>query len=75
MTANDSKSYLRYLNKVVDQCNNNYHYSINSKPINDNYSALTEKIQTTLKAAQFKVNDRNKITKYKKIFFKGYTEN
>ena len=28
MTANDSKSYLRYLNKLVDECSNDYHRSI-----------------------------------------------
>ena len=28
MTANDSKNYLPYLNKLVDQCNNTYHHSI-----------------------------------------------
>ena len=28
MTANDSKSYLAYLNKLVDQYNNTYHHSI-----------------------------------------------
>ena len=28
MTANDSKSYLPYLNKLVDQYNNTYHHSI-----------------------------------------------
>ena len=32
MKANDSKSYLSYLNKSVDQYNNNYHHSINEKP-------------------------------------------
>ena len=40
MTANYSKSYLPYLNKLVDQYNN--------KPINSDYSALTEKIETIL---------------------------
>ena len=43
MTANDSKYYLRYLNKLVDQYNNTYHHSINKKLINAYYSALTEK--------------------------------
>ena len=43
MTANDSKSYFPYLNKLVDQYNNNDHYSINKKPINADYSALSEK--------------------------------
>ena len=31
MTANDSKSYLPYLNKIVDQYNNTYHHSIDKK--------------------------------------------
>ena len=43
MTANDSKYYLRYLNKLVDQYNNTYHHSINKKLINADCSALTEK--------------------------------
>ena len=34
MTANNSKSYLPYLNKLVDQHNNTYDQSINGKPVN-----------------------------------------
>ena len=34
MTANDSKSYLIYLNKLVDECNSTYHQSINKNCIN-----------------------------------------
>ena len=75
ITANDIKSYLLYLNKLVDQYNNTYHHSINKKPINADYSALTEKIETNSKAPKFKVNDRVRITKYKNIFSKCYTEN
>ena len=63
------------MNKLVDQYNNTYHHSINKKPINADYSALTEKIETNSKAPKFKVNDRVRITKYKNIFSKGYTEN
>ena len=29
--ANDSKSYIPYLNKLVDEYNNTYHHSINKK--------------------------------------------
>ena len=29
MRTNDNKSYLSYLNKLVDEFNNNYHHSIN----------------------------------------------
>ena len=75
MRANDSKSYLPYLNKLVDQYNNTYHHSINKKSINADYSALTEKIETNPKTPKFKASDRVRITKYKNIFSKGYTEN
>ena len=44
MTANDSKSYLSYVHKLVDQHNNIYQHSISKVPINADYSALTEKI-------------------------------
>ena len=46
MTAKDSKFYLSYLNKLLDQYNNTSHYVVNNKPINADYSALTEEIQT-----------------------------
>ena len=75
MATNDSKSYLPYLIKLVDRYNNAYHHSIDKKPINVDYSALTKKIETNLKASKFKVNNRGKITKHNNIFSKGYTEN
>ena len=74
-TANDSKSYLSYLNKSVDPYNNTYHNSVNKKPINADYSVWTEKIETNSQAPKFKVNDGVKITMYKNILTKGYTEN
>ena len=75
MTANDNKSCLPYLNKSVDQYSNTYHHSINKKPIDADYSALTEKIETNPKGPKFKVNDRVKTTQCKNIFSTGYTEN
>ena len=75
MTANDSKSYLSYLNKLVDQYNNTFHHSTNKNPIHADYSALTEKLESSYKATKFKINDRVRISKYKYIFSKGYTEN
>ena len=62
MTANDSRSYLSYLNKLVDQYNNTHHHSINKKTFNADYSALTEKIETNPKAPNFKVNNIVRIT-------------
>ena len=75
MTANDSKSYLPYLNKLLDQYSNTYHHSINKKTINSDYSALTEKIEANYIAPKFKVNDWVRITKYKNILSEGYIEN
>ena len=75
MTANDSKSYLGYLNKLVDQCNNTYHCSIDKKPVDADYSALTEEIDPIHKAPKFQVGDRVRITTYKNTFSMGCTEN
>ena len=75
MAVNDSKSYLPYMNKLVHQCNNNYHHSIKKKLINAHHSASTENTELNLKAPKFKVNDGVWITKYKNIFSKDYTEN
>ena len=36
---------------------------------------MTEKIETNTKALMFKVNEKVRITKYKNIFSKDYTEN
>ena len=75
MTTNDSKSYLSYLNKLVDQCNNTYHSSINKKLINADQSVLIKKNETNSEAPKFKVNHRVRITKYTNILKKDYTEN
>ena len=48
MTANYNKSYLSYLNRLVAQFNIIHHHCINKKPINADYSALTEKIENEL---------------------------
>ena len=74
MVTDNSKSYLPYLNKLIDQYNINYHHSIGKKPFNVDYSALTENFATNPKALMSKVNDRVRITKYKNIFTKSYTE-
>ena len=47
MAANDSKSYLGYLNDLVDKYNNIYHCSIGKKSVGADYSALFEKISSS----------------------------
>ena len=75
MKAKDRKSSFRYLNKLIDQYSNTYHHSIGTKPINDDCSALTEKVETNAKAHKFKAGDKLRIIRYNNIFGKGYTEN
>ena len=55
LTANNSKSYLSCLNKLVDEYNNTYHHSIDEEPIDANYSALSEGIETNPKAPKLKL--------------------
>ena len=50
VTTNERKSYIPYLNEIVDQCNNTYHHSINKKPINAAYYTLTENTEANFKA-------------------------
>ena len=75
MTANNSKSYLGYLNELVDECNNSYYHLIGKKAIDADNSALIEKIETNLKAPKLKVGDRVRTNKCKNSFSKGCTEN
>ena len=74
MTANDSKSYLPYLKKN-GRSTKTYHHSIGKKPINADYSVVTEKIERNLKAPKCTVNDRAKIIEHKNKFSKGCTKN
>ena len=50
MTANDSKSYLCYLNKLIKKWNNTYHRSIGKKPADADYSALNKETESNYKA-------------------------
>ena len=52
MTANDSRSYLPYLNKLVDQYSNTYLHSVNKKAINTDCSASTENIDSNPKVSK-----------------------
>ena len=47
MTANDSRSYLSYLNKLVGQYNNTYHQSSSKKPINADYYVTATGLEPT----------------------------
>ena len=46
---------LDYLNKLVDEYNNSYHHSICKKPVDADYSTLTEEIELLRKTSKLKV--------------------
>ena len=46
MKTCNSRSYLDYWDKLVDEYNKIYYGSIGEKPIDAGYSALTEEIET-----------------------------
>ena len=55
MTANDSKSYLNYLNKLADEYNNTYHRAVGKKLIDADYSVLCKAIETNREAPKLKL--------------------
>ena len=59
--------------KLVDEFNHNFHLSIWKKPINTDYSALSEEVESSHKSPKFKDGDRVRVIKYKNIFSEGYT--
>ena len=66
--------YIDKLDDIVDEYNNSYQTSIKMKPIDvkDNTYINTDK-EINNKDPKFKVGDRERISKYKNIFAKGYT--
>ena len=73
LKSNNKKSYLGYLNKLVDEYNNTCHCSIGKKPVDADYSALTKEIETNPKSPKFKVGDRVRMTKSIKTFLANVT--
>ena len=75
MTTNEANLVL--LIRIMQQINTIIIIIIllRKKPINADYSTLSENTESNLKASKFKVNDRVRITTYKNIFSKGCTKN
>ena len=76
MTAISNNVYFNVLDDIVDQYNNTVHRSIKMKPIDitsDSYPEYNEDSNVT--KPKFKVGDHVRISKYKNIFAKGYTQN
>ena len=76
MTAISKNVYFDILNDNVDEYNNIYHKTIKMKPADVKSDSFAEyKEESNEKDPKFKVNDHVRISKYKKIFAKGYAPN
>ena len=76
MTAISKNVYFDVLDDIVNKYNNTIHKTIKMKPIDvmgDSYAEYNEDFNK--KDPKFKVGDHVRISKYKKIFAKGYTPN
>ena len=76
ITSISKDVYTDKLDYIVDEYNNTYHSIIKMKPINvkDNTYINTSK-KINYKDPKSKVGDRERISKYKSIFAKGYMPN
>ena len=75
MTSISKNVYIDKLDDIVDEYNNTYHTTIKMKPIGvkDNTYINNDK-KVNDKDPKFKVGDHVRISKYKNIFAKGYTQ-
>ena len=76
MTVISKNVYFEVLDDIVNKYNNTVHKTIKMKPIDttdDSYAKYNE--NSIEKDPEFKVGDHARISKYNKIFAKGYAPN
>ena len=76
MAAASKNVYFDVLDDIVNKYNNTVHRTIKMKSIDvrsDSYAEYNEDFNE--KDPKFKVGDRVRISKYKNIFAKGYSQN
>ena len=76
MTSISKNVYIDKLDEIVNECNNTYHRTIKTKPIDvkDN-TCINFRKEVNDNDPKFKVGDHVRISKYKNILAKGYTPN
>ena len=68
--------YIDKLDDVVNEFNNTYHRTIKMKPVDVQGNICIDSMEFySNKDPKFKVGDYVRISKYKNIFAKGYTQN
>ena len=76
MKAISKNVYFDVLDNIVNKCNNTVHRTIKMKLIDVISGSYVEYDEDSNKTkSKFKVSDHVRISKYKNIFAKGYTQN
>ena len=75
MTATGRNVYYDVLDDIINEYNNTKHNTIKMKPIDFKDNKRVYIGEHNEKDSRFKVGDRVRISKFKKIFAKGYTRN
>ena len=75
MTATGRNVYYDVLDDIINEYNNTKHNTIKMKPIDSKDNKRVYIGEHNEKDSRFKVGDRVRISKFKKIFAKGYTPN
>ena len=76
MTSISKNVYIDKLDDIVNEYNNTYHRKIKMRPIDvkDN-TCIDFGKESNARDPKFKVGDHVRISRYKKVFAKGYTPN
>ena len=73
MSSISKNVYIDKLDDIVNEYNNTYHRTIKMKPIDVKDNTYIEfGKQSNARDPKFKVGDHVRISKYRKIFAKGY---
>ena len=76
MTGISKNVYFDVLDDIVNKYNNTVHRAIKMKPIDVTSDYFPENnVDFNEKDSKFRFGDRVRISKYKNIFAKGYTQN
>ena len=76
MTPKSKNVHIDELDDIVNKYNNKYHRTIKMKPVDVKSSIYFDfNKEHNKKGLKFKVDDHVRISKYKKIFAKGYVSN
>ena len=76
MAAASGDVHINALDYIVNKCNSTVHKTVQIKPIDVTSNSYAEyNVDSNESDSKFKVGDHVRISKYKILFAKGYTQN